>query len=43
MGIEYIAMYVNNLEKTKDFLLNILMRYQMKGTIIRKQIFALIF
>ena len=35
MRIEHIAMYVNDLEATKEFLSNILMPHPMKDIIIK--------
>lgn len=43
MNIEHIAMYVDNLEKTRDFLLNILMHHLIVVIIIRLQISVHIF
>lgn len=43
MRIEHIAMYVENLENAKTFLLNILMQYQAKNIIIKKQVSVRIF
>lgn len=40
MHIEHIAMYVNDLEKARDFLLNILMLYLMRDIIIKQRIFV---
>lgn len=43
MFIEHIAMYVNDLEAAKIFLLNISMRRQMKVITIKQLIFVPIF
>lgn len=43
MYIEHIAMYVNELEKVKDFLSSILMLHRIVVIIIKKQIFVPIF
>ena len=43
MRIEHIAMYVNDLETARDFLLSILMRSLIVGIIMRLPIFILIF
>lgn len=43
MQIEHIAMYVNDLEKAKEFFALTLAQRQMMDTITEKQIFALIF
>ena len=43
MRIEHIAMYVENLEDAKNFFKNILMQYQVKNIIIKKQISVRIF
>ena len=40
MRVEYIAMYVNDLEKARDFLLNTLMRQRMMVIIIKPQAFV---
>lgn len=38
MRIEHVAMYVNDLEKARNFLWNTSMPSRMKGIIIQKQI-----
>ena len=43
MRIEHVALYVNDLEKTKKSLWNIWEQNQMMDIIIRKQAFVLIF
>ena len=43
MRIDHIAMYVKDLEKARDFLLNISMQHQTRVITIRKLIFAHIF
>ena len=42
MKIEHIAMYVNDLERAKDFLLNILMAKQIMVITTEQLIFVLI-
>ena len=43
MKIEHIAMYVNDLERVKDFFQSILMQQQMLDILIKQLDFALIF
>lgn len=42
MRIEHIAMYVNDLEKAKNFFVHYSMRRRMRATITRQLIFVLI-